>query len=174
MQYSRCGLTRAEQRWDYLPCPVGHPSFDAAQDSVGFQAASVYYWLMLSFSSARTPEPFSAGLISKSSSPSLYTHLGLPWFRYSTLYLALWNLIKTLFLSQYRSVWMASLPSILSTAPSSAMSLAKLLRLHLIPLSKKERVYVIITTPKSYWLFRNLKNMWTTCIWKNRPLSWWY
>jgi len=43
--------------------------------SLVFQAASAHCWLMLRFSSTRTPKSFSAGLLSRSS-PSLYTYLG--------------------------------------------------------------------------------------------------
>lgn len=44
---------------------------------LAFQSASVYSWLMSSFSSTRTPRSFSTGLLSMSYSPSLWVYLGL-------------------------------------------------------------------------------------------------
>jgi len=49
---------------------------------------------MSSFSSNSTPKSFSAGLLSRSSSPSLYTYLGLPRPKHKTLHFALLNLIR--------------------------------------------------------------------------------
>ena len=62
--------------------------------SLAFQAASVYCWFMLSFSSVRTPKSFSAALLLRSSSPSLYTYLGLHRPRCKTLNFALLNLTR--------------------------------------------------------------------------------
>jgi len=45
-----------------------------------------------SFSSTRTPESFSAGLLSRRSSSSMYKYRGLPLPKCSTLHLALLNL----------------------------------------------------------------------------------
>lgn len=50
--------------------PHCHPSFNAAQNTVGLWAASIHYWLMSNFSSTRNPKS-SASLLSRSSSPSL-------------------------------------------------------------------------------------------------------
>ena len=54
-------------------------------------AANAHCWLMLSFLLTRTPKSFSAGLLSVSSSSSLYTYLGLPQSKCSTSHLALLN-----------------------------------------------------------------------------------
>jgi len=61
-----------------------------------------------------------SGLLSMSFSPSLYSSLGLLWFKCNTLHLALSDLIMftwACFLSLSRSLWMPSLPSVMSTAP---------------------------------------------------------
>ena len=63
---------------DHPSHPAGHPSSDGAEDSAALSAASTHCWLMHSFSSAGTPTSFSVGLLSRSSSLSLYTYLGLP------------------------------------------------------------------------------------------------
>jgi len=51
-------------------------------------------WLMSSFSSPRTSKTFSAGLLSRGSSPNFYKYMGSPWPNCSTLHLALLNLIR--------------------------------------------------------------------------------
>ena len=87
MQYSRWGLIRAEKR-------VTIPSLSLLTTSLlmqprilfAFLAAKAHCWLMLSFSSTRIPKLFSAGLLSRGYSPSLYTYLELSW---STCNLAL-------------------------------------------------------------------------------------
>ena len=62
---------------NHPPCSAGHPSSDAAYNTVGFIGCRhTHCWLMLSFSSTWTPKSFSAGLLSRNSSPSLYTYLG--------------------------------------------------------------------------------------------------
>ena len=54
--------------------PAGHPSSDGTQDTTGVLGCKCT-WLMLSFSSTRTPKSFSAGLLSRSiqTSPSIHT-----------------------------------------------------------------------------------------------------
>jgi len=54
-------------------------------------AERAHSWLMVSFSSTRTPTSFSAGLLSVSSSPE---NLGLPRSKCNTLHLPLLNLIR--------------------------------------------------------------------------------
>ena len=66
----------------------------AAQNTVGLPGCKRTLLLMSSFSSTRTPKSFSAGLLSRSSSPNLYKYLGLPWPKCNTMHLALLNLIK--------------------------------------------------------------------------------
>ena len=102
---------------------------------LSFWDARAHCWLMLSFSSTRTPKSFSAGLLLRSF-PSLYSYLGLPWSKCKTLHFALLNLIRfrwANFLNLSRFLWMASLPSAVSTAPLSLVSSANLLRVHSIP-----------------------------------------
>jgi len=60
----------------YVPHPAGCTS-DAAQDAIGLSNCSARCWLMLSLSSMRTCKSFSAGLLSRRSSLSLHTYLGL-------------------------------------------------------------------------------------------------
>lgn len=79
------------------------------------QAARARCWLMPSFLSIRTPKSLLAGLLLTSSSPSLYTYLGLLQFNCSILHLALMNLIRFVcahFSSLSWSLWMVSLRSV--------------------------------------------------------------
>jgi len=72
-----------------------------------------------SFSWFRTPKFFSTELLSRSS-PSLYTYLGLSCPKCKTLHFSMLNLIRLTrahLLSLSRFIWMASLPSAVSTAP---------------------------------------------------------
>jgi len=59
-------------------------------------AASTHCWLMLSFSSTRTPRSFSAELLSRSFSPSLHTYLGLTRPKCKILHFARFALWTTL------------------------------------------------------------------------------
>jgi len=45
------------ERDNHVP---GHPSSDAAQDTIGLLAASAHWWLMLSFSSSRAPKSYGS------------------------------------------------------------------------------------------------------------------
>jgi len=117
------------ERDNHLPFPAGRPSADAAQDTTGI----AHCWLVSSFSFIRTPTSFLAGLLSRSSSLGLYSYLGLPQPKYNALHLALLNLIRFLwahFSCLSRFLWMASLLSIVLTAPLSLVSSADLLRVH--------------------------------------------
>jgi len=60
---------------------------------LAFWAATAHCWLMSSFWSARTPMSSSTGLLSRSSSLSLYTYLGLHWPKRHSMHLALLNLV---------------------------------------------------------------------------------
>jgi len=81
---------------NHLPRPAGHASIDAAQDTVGFLAASAHCQLTLSFSSTSTPKSLSSGLLSSHSLPNLYLCLGLPLPMCRTLHLALLNFMMVL------------------------------------------------------------------------------
>lgn len=84
---------------------------------LALQAACTQWWFVSSSSSTRTSKSFVTGLLSVSSSPSLYVCLGLPQPYCSTLRLALLNLIRFTqfhFVHLSRSFWMATLPSLLS------------------------------------------------------------
>lgn len=77
-------------------------------------AASTHCWLTLRFLTIRTCKSFSAGLLSTSSSPSLYKNLELLPPKCSNLCLDFLNLIKFMwvhFSSTSGSLCMASLPS---------------------------------------------------------------
>jgi len=91
---------------------------------------------MLSFLSTRTPKPFSAELLSRSPSPSLYTYLGLPRPKCKTLHLALLNLTRLTRVhlsSLSRYLWMASLPSAVINHTTQLSVITNLLRVHSIP-----------------------------------------
>jgi len=78
MKYSSWGLMRAELRGTVTSLALlATPLLMEFRIPLAFQAAGAHCWLMFSFSSVRTPKSFSAGLFSRSSSPSLYTYLGL-------------------------------------------------------------------------------------------------
>jgi len=101
---------------------------------LGLQA---HCWLMCSFSSIRTSKSFSAGQLSVSSSPSLYSFLRLPQAKCNTLHLVSLNFIRyscAHFSTVSRSHWMTSLLSVVWTAPLSLVQSANLLRVHSIPL----------------------------------------
>ena len=78
--------------YNHLHFPAGQPSFHGIQ--LAFWAGSSHYWLTSNFSSTRIPKSFSSGLISRNSSPSLYTYRDHPnpgaipctWPCWSTLY----------------------------------------------------------------------------------------
>ena len=63
-----------------LPLPAGHPSVDAAQDTVGLLGckSTLLIHVQLFIRPNFQPKFFSAELLSVSSSPSLYSYLGLP------------------------------------------------------------------------------------------------
>jgi len=95
-------------------------------------AAASPLTVMLSFSSTSIPKS-SSGLLSIHSPPSLDLSLGCPRPVCRTLPLALLNFRRFAWAhlsSLPRSLWMAALPSSLSTAPHSSVSSANLLRVH--------------------------------------------
>jgi len=105
---------------------------------LAFLAASAHCQLMLSFLSTSTAKSFSSGLLSIHSLPSLYLCLGLPQPMCLTLHVTMLNFMRFArahLSSLSRSLWTISLPSSVSTAPHSLVLSAKLLRVHLIPLS---------------------------------------
>jgi len=112
---------------------------------LAFWAASTHCLVTLSFSSTSTPKSFSSGLLSIPSSPSLYCYQRLLQPRCRTLLLALLNLMRFTrahLSSLSRSLWMASLPSGVSTAPLNLVSSAIWLRVHSIPLSVSLMRYI--------------------------------
>jgi len=129
-QYSRWGLTRAEQRetitfLTLLPLLFWHnPGYCRP-----YWLPSAHCWLMSSILSTRISKSFAMGLPSMSSFPST----GLPWLKYNILHLVVLNLIRFTwdhFSSLSKSLWMTSLSSFESTAPVSLVSSAKLLRMY--------------------------------------------
>jgi len=118
---SRCtpdGASWGQSRWKQLPpSPCWPPLFWC---SPGCYWPSRLQELTCSFLSLRTPREFSTGLLSRCSSPSLYSYLR---------YMASLNFIKFscgYFLSFSRSLWVALLPSVASAAPLNLLSTAKL------------------------------------------------
>jgi len=137
-QDSRWGFTSAAQRSRITSLSLlATPLLMQPRVPLAFWAVSACIWCMCSFLSTRTSRS-SAGLLSVSSSPSLYSYLGLPQLKCNILHLALLNLSRfshAHFLSMCRPLWMASLPSIVSAAPLSFVLSADLLRMRSIPLS---------------------------------------
>ena len=131
MQDSRWALTRAEQRGRI-------PSLDLLATvlwmqpriQLAFWAVSTHCRVMLSFLSSRIPKSFSSGLLSMHSPPTLYLCLALPPPMCRTLHLALLNFLRFTQAhpsSLSRSLWMASLPSSMSTTLHSLVLSANLL-----------------------------------------------
>ena len=139
MQDSRWALTRAEQS-GRIPSLDLMPTLLVMQPRIqlAFWAASAHWWLMSGFSSTSTAKSFLAGLLSIHSLPSLYLCLRLPQPMCRALHLALLNFVsfaQAHCLSLSGSLWMASRPSGVSTAPLSLVSTMNSLRAHSIPLS---------------------------------------
>jgi len=115
-----------------------HLPHSTGQDSVSLLGCKCTLLTHLKFFINHNPKSFLDGLLSRSSfSLSLYICLGLPWPKCSTLHLALMNLIRYTWahpLSLFRSLSVASLHSILSTAPLSLLSSTDSLRVQSIPL----------------------------------------
>ena len=108
--------------------PAAFPLLMQPRILLAFWAAGTHCCLMCSFLSTRTPKSFSTGLLSRSSSPSLSTQLGLPRTKCNTLHLSLFNLIQSSwahFSSLPRSLWMASLPSVVCTPQLGVIKLAE-------------------------------------------------
>lgn len=131
-QYSRCGITSAEQRWritsiNFLAilCIV-QPRLLLA-----FLSVRACCWLMFNLVFTRTPTSFSARLHCSCVAPNTCWCLGLFLPRYRTLHFLL-NIMRCLsahFSSLWRSIRMTVQPSRVSAAPSSFVSLENWLRL---------------------------------------------
>jgi len=122
----------------HLPHPVDHPSSEGTQDTIGLPGCKHSLLAHVKFLLTTTPQSFSVLLLPWNFSPSLYIYLRLPRPKCKTLHFALVNLIRFTrahLLSLSRSLWMASLPSAVSTTPLSFMSSANLPRVHSFPLS---------------------------------------
>ena len=105
---------------------------------LAFWAARAHCWLMSSLPSISTLRSFLAELLSILSSPSLYWQWRLPQPRCKTLHLDLLNLIRFTWAycsSLSQSLWKASHPSGVPTAPHILVSAANLLREDSISLS---------------------------------------
>ena len=118
-QYSRWGLMRAEWRGRttslnlLVTLLLMQPRIQLA-----CWAARTHWQLMLNFSSIDTPKSFSSELLSSHSLPNLYLCLVFPFSRCRTLHLALLNFMRLAWAhlsSLSRSLWIASLPSSMST-----------------------------------------------------------
>jgi len=71
------------------PLTAATPLLMQPRVPLDFWAVSAHCWLMFRFLSIRTPKSFKAELLAMSSSPSLYSYLGLPWQSYTFLLLLL-------------------------------------------------------------------------------------
>ena len=91
------------------PLPaLWNSSVDTAQGTAGLPGHKRTLLACASFSSTRTPKTFSAGLLSRISSPSLYSYLGLSQPKCRSLHLALLNISRfrrAHFSSLSRSGW---------------------------------------------------------------------
>ena len=72
-----------------IPTLCCHSSLTQTRILFIFEAAGAHCWLTSNFLFIGAPKSFSTRLLSWSSSPSLYTYLGLSWLKCNTLYLAL-------------------------------------------------------------------------------------
>ena len=130
MQYSRWGLTRAEQRDNHLPVPAGrgdHPYSHATQDTIGLLDCKHTLPARIKVFIYQDPKSFSARLLPRNFSLSLHTYLGLLHPKCKTLHFALLVLIRFTWvhlLRLSRSLWTASLSSAISTTPLSMVSSA--------------------------------------------------
>jgi len=108
MQYSRWGLTGAEQRERIISLTMlSALLLMQPRIQLALWATSAHYWLALIFSFTRIPKSFFTGLLSVSS-PSLHTYLELLQLNCNTLHLALLNFIRfmrTQFLVLSRSMY---------------------------------------------------------------------
>jgi len=136
-----------------FPLPADHLSCHAAKGTTGLSEFKCTHYLPMSaFSSVRTPKSFSTELFQMTSSPSLYLCLGLCWSKCNSFHLVSLNLIRfscAQFLRLAGSLWMVSLPSIVTTAPLSMVSPANLLRVHFnqLPMSLIKKLKS--TSPKA-------------------------
>ena len=115
---------------------------------LAFWAVSAHWWLISNFSPTSAPK-YSSGLLSIPSHPRLYWYQGLPQPGCRTLHLALLNLRRFTWAhlsSLSRSLWIASHPSGMSTTPLILVSSAKLLGVHLTPLSMMSLMKILNST----------------------------
>ena len=122
---------------------------------LAFWAASAHCRLTSSFSSVKTPKSFSTELLSRRPSPSQYPYLRFSQLKCSTLHLAFYNLIQFTwahFSSMSRSLWLVSLPCMVSTTPLSLVLSANLLGVLLISLTVSLIKMLKSTGPKiDHW-----------------------
>jgi len=78
------GISWGQSRGEQLLSLLATPLLMQLRILLDFWAA--HCWLISSFPSARTPSSFPTGLLSVSSSPSLYAYLGLPQFSILNLF----------------------------------------------------------------------------------------
>ena len=133
-QYSKCGLTSAEQRGRITTLHllavlcVMQPRIPFA-----FFAARAHSWLKFNLVSTGTPSAFSAKLLYRWVSPSVCWCLGLFVPRSRTLYFPMLNFMRYLsahFSRMLRSLGMTAWPSHLSATPLMSVQSAYLLRVH--------------------------------------------
>jgi len=124
---------------------------------LAFRPVRTHCWFTFNFSSIRTLKSFSIGLLSMSSSPILQKCLGLPRPKHNILHMALLHLIRFIWAhipSLSRSLWMAFLRSIISTAPLCFPSWTNLLRIYSNNFKK--------SCNSKFWWLRQLKP-WNSC-----------
>ena len=141
----------SEQVGQTTPSPCWPATLVAAQDAVclwGYKRTLLAYVQTFVH---QAPKSCSAEMLSVRSFPSLCTYLGLPQPMFNTLHLGLLNLIRFTyahFSRLFGSLWMTSVPSVVSVAPLSLVSSSDLLRVHSIPLSISLIKMIKITSPK--------------------------
>ena len=102
---------------NHFPCPAGHPSSDAAQDTAGFLGCKCTLLAHVQLFVPQSPQ----FLLHRAALKEFFSQcVHIAGIAPKSLHLALLNLISFMcihFLILSRSFWIASLPSILSAAP---------------------------------------------------------
>lgn len=133
-QYCRRSLKRGVEGENQLPWPAGHAYVAAAQDTISFPGSKHTFLGYVQPLIHQHSQVLLLRAALSSQMPKLYLWFGLSWPRFRP-YWTSWGLHRPSSQSMSRSLWMESLLSIVPMAPHSLVSLANLLKVHLIPLS---------------------------------------
>ena len=149
-----CHQSRAEGQ-NPLPWTAGHTAFDAAQDTIGLQVCE---WTLVAHDQLFIHQYPQVLLDRAALNPFVPQPVMIPEVAPTqvcrTLHLALLNLMRLArdhFSSLSMSLWMASCPSGVSTAPLSLVSSANLLKVHRISFSRSLMKMLNCTGPWSQY-----------------------